>query len=210
MSAGRQEAMRATSVMRFAIFGALGFGVGGTIAGACWPLAFVTSGASALLFILSGAVGGASLGLALKDRRRTMSLAVLGIMGFSIGGIVALLIAFGMFAPIPALSGSVDYGVRGVMGALGGAVVGGSLGLAFRDGRRVATLAVAGAVGFGTGVIVGAFCVGGIFGENFLVGISGTIILYALTGIIGGASLGAALGYLESRKLVVEQRPRVR
>jgi hypothetical protein len=202
--------MRAMRVMRFVIFGALGFGVGGTIAGACWPLAFITSGASALLFVLSGAVGGASLGLALGDRRKTISLAALGIVGFGVGVIVALLIAFGIFAPIPALSGSVDYGVRGAMGLLGGAVVGGSLGLAFGDGRRIATLAVAGAVGFGAGVIVTAFCVRGIFGEDFLVGITGTIILYALTGVIGGSSLGAALGYVENRRLTQRPGPRVR
>lgn len=202
--------MRATSVMRFVILGAAGFGIGGTIAGASWPLASFTSGASALLFVLSGAVGGASLGLALKDRRKTMSLAVLGIVGFSVGGIVALLVGFGVFAPIPALTGAGDYGVRGVMGAIGGAVVGGSLGLAFGDGRRIATLAVAGAVGFGAGVIVGAFCVRAIFGADFLVGTSGTFMLYALTGAIGGAALGGALGYVENRKLAERPGPRVR
>jgi len=196
--------------MRFALFGAVGFGIGGTIAGACWPLAVFTSGTSALLFILSGAIGGASLGLASKARRRTMSLAVLGIVGFGVGGIVALLVAFGVFVPIPALTGSADYGVRGVMGALGGAVVGGSLGLAFGDGRRIAALAVAGAVGFGVGVIVGAYCVLAIFGADFLVGNPGTIMLYALTGVIGGASLGAALGYLENRNLAERPGPRVR
>src|SRR5919107_555619 len=181
--------MRAASVKRFVLFGAVGFGIGGAIAGACWPLAVYTSGASALLLILSGALGGASLGLALKDRRKTMSLAALGIVGFSVGGIVVLLVGFGVFAPIPALTGSADYGVRGVMGILGGAVVGGSLGLAFGNGRRVATLAVAGAGG---------------------VGISGTIILYALTGVTGGVSLGAALGYVESRRPAERPGPRVR
>jgi hypothetical protein len=45
------------SMMRFIILAAIGFGVGGTIAAACWPLAFVTYGASAQLFILSGAIG---------------------------------------------------------------------------------------------------------------------------------------------------------
>jgi hypothetical protein len=202
--------MRAASVKRFVLFGAVGFGIGGAIAGACWPLAVYTSGASALLLILSGALGGASLGLALKDRRKTMSLAALGIVGFSVGGIVVLLVGFGVFAPIPALTGSADYGVRGVMGILGGAVVGGSLGLAFGNGRRVATLAVAGAGGFGVGVIVAAFCVSSIFGTDFLVGISGTIILYALTGVTGGVSLGAALGYVESRRPAERPGPRVR
>jgi len=51
--------MRSTGVIRFVILGALGFGIGGIIAGACWPLAFATWGASALLFVLSGALGGA-------------------------------------------------------------------------------------------------------------------------------------------------------
>jgi hypothetical protein len=202
--------MRAAGVMRFVIFGAVGFGIGGTVAGASWPLASFTSGASALLFILSGAVGGASLGLALKNRRKTMSLAVLGIVGFGVGGIVALLVGFGIFVPIPALTGAVDSGVRGVMGLLGGAVVGGSLGLAFGDGRRIATLAVAGAVGFGVGVIVGAFCVRAIFGADFLVGTSGTFMHYSLTGVIGGASLGAALGYTENRRLAETRGPKVR
>jgi len=137
-------------------------------------------------------------------------LAVLGIVGFGVGGIMALLVGFGIFVPIPALTGSVDYGVRGVMGLLGGAVVGRSLGLGFGDGRRIVTLAVAGAVGIGVGAIVGTFCVQAIFGADFLVGISGTIMLYALTGAIGGASLGAALGYIANRRLAERPVPRVR
>jgi hypothetical protein len=189
-------------MMRFAFFGAVGFGVGGTVAGACWPLAFVTNGTSALLFILSGAVGGASLGLALGDRRRTKLLALLGTLGFTLGGIVALVIGFGF------LSGSEEYGV---MGIAAGAIVGTSLALAFGDWeRRIIVLTLAGGVGFGIGVIVGALALRGMLGVDFLVGTSGTIVLYAITGIVGGASLGAALGYLESRKGAEEPRPRVR
>jgi NhaP-type Na+/H+ or K+/H+ antiporter len=65
-------------------------------------------------------------------------------------------------------------------------------------------------VGFGVGVVIGAFALQGMFGEGFLVGTSGTIILYAITGTIGGASLGAALGYLQDRNLADRQRPKVR
>ena len=36
------------------------------------------------------------------------------------------------------------------------------------------------------------------------------LLMQAMVGIIGGASLGAALGFLESRRLAAEQRPRVR
>ena len=182
------------SMRGFVVLGAVGFGVGGTIAGACWPLAFITSGASALLFVLSGAVGGASLGLALGDRVRTRILALLGTLGFTLGGIVALVIAFGY------ISGSADYSTRGVMGMFGGAIVGASLALAFGDWqRRIVVLTSAGGVGFGAGAVIGTFALQGMFGEDFLVGTSGTIVLYAITGIVGGASLGASLGYLEHR-----------
>jgi hypothetical protein len=193
------------SMMRFVVLGALGFGVGGTIAAACWPLAFVTYGASALLFILSGAIGGASLGLALGDRRRTAILALLGTIGFTLGGIVALVIGFGY------LSGSEEYGTRGAMGIAAGAIVGASLALAFGDWqRRIVVFTLAGGGGFGVGVVIGTFALQGMLGEDFLVGTSGTIVLFAITGIVGGASLGAALGYLEDRKLASERRPRVR
>jgi hypothetical protein len=190
--------------MRLVVFGAVGFGLGGAIAGACWPLAVLTSGASALLFILSGAVGGVSLGLALGDRTTTTRLALLGILGYFLGGIVALVIALGF------LSASEEYVTRGIMGIFGGAIIGASLALAFGAWKRVIVLALAGAVGFGAGVVIGAFALREMFGESFLVGTSGTIVLYAITGIIGGASLGAALGHLESRKRAEERRPRVR
>jgi hypothetical protein len=98
--------MRATSLMRFAVLGAVGFGVAGAIAGACWPLVVITRGASTLLFILSGAVGGASLGLALGDRTRAKRLALLGILGFSLGGIVVLVISLNF-------SDSENYATRG-------------------------------------------------------------------------------------------------
>jgi hypothetical protein len=196
--------MRAKSIMRFVVLGAVGFGLGGAIAGACWPLAVLTSGASALLFILSGAVGGASLGLALGDRATTTRLALLGILGYFLGGIVALVIALGF------LSASEEYGTRGMMGVSGGAIIGASLALTFGAWERIIALALAGAVGFGAGVLIGVFVLKGIFGGEFLVGVWGTIVLYAITGTIGGASLGAALGYLEKRKLAEERRPRVR
>jgi hypothetical protein len=196
--------MRAKSIMRFVALGAVGFGLGGAIAGACWPLAVLTSGASALLFILSGAVGGVSLGLALGDRATTTRLALLGILGYFLGGIVALVIALGF------LSASEEYGTRGMMGVSGGAIIGASLALTFGAWERIIALALAGAVGFGAGVLIGVFVLKGIFGGEFLVGVWGTIVLYAITGTIGGASLGAALGYLEKRKLAEERRPRVR
>jgi MFS family permease len=179
-------------ILRFVSLGAVGFGVGGAIAAASWPLLMFTFGASALLFVLSGAVGGASLGLALGDRRRTLTLALLGILGTLIGGILALVIAFLYLASEEAL-----YGVRGAMGVFGGAVVGASLGLAFRDWKRVLVLMMSGAVGFGAGIVLGVFLLRTAFGEDFMAGTPGTIMLYAITGLVGGALLGGSLGYVE-------------
>jgi len=77
--------MRAKTVMRFIIFGAVGFGIGGAIAGA--------SGDAMLLgFIAMGALGGASLGLAVGDKRSILTLALTGTSGFGLG----LVIAFAM------------------------------------------------------------------------------------------------------------------
>ncbi len=184
--------MGRAGILRFVSLGAVGFGVGGAMAAASWPLLVFTFGASALLFVLSGAVGGASLGLALGDRRRTLALALLGILGTLIGGIVALVIAFLYLASEEAL-----YGVRGAMGVFGGAMVGASLGLAFRDWKRVFVLMLSGAVGFGFGIVLGVFLLRTAFGEDFMAGTTGTIILYAITGVTGGALLGGSLGYLE-------------
>jgi hypothetical protein len=90
--------------------------------------------------------------------------------------------------------------------AIVGAIVGASLGLAFGDWRTVLALAVAGAVGFSVGNLPADFI---RFSIPMLrqLGEAGSI---AITGTIGGASLGAALGYLEQRGLVEGQRPRVR
>jgi hypothetical protein len=203
--------MKARSVMRFVVFGAVGFGVSGTIVGVLWPLAFLLSfQAAGLLFVLSGAVGGASLGLALGDRERTLHLAVLGSLGFTIGGLVALAVAVGFVPAFGSLSASEDYGIRGAMGVLGGAVVGASLSLAFLDWRRTLALTLTGALGFGVGLIAGVFALQGMFGVSFMAGIWGTVILCALTGTSGGASLGAALGSFENRKLVKQRKSRVR
>jgi MFS family permease len=141
------------------------------------------------------------LGLALGDRTRAKRLALLGILGFSLGGIVVLVISLNF-------SDSENYATRGVTGIFGGPMVGASLALAFGDWERIIALTLAGAVGFGVGVVIGAFALQEMFGESFLVGTSGTIILYAITGIIGGASLGAALGYLENRTLAERQSVR--
>jgi hypothetical protein len=82
-------------------------------------------------------------------------------------------------------------------GAFGGAIVGAALGLAFWDWKRVFVLTLSGAVGFGAGTVLGVFLLRAVFGGDFMAGTTGTIILYAITGVVGGALLGGSLGYLE-------------
>jgi hypothetical protein len=177
--------MSATSVVRFTIFGAVGFGGGAALAGALLGLVGLP---------LTGSVGGAALGFALKDWRRTVNLALLGALGMTVGAIAGLVV--GSFF---------SYASMGPIAATVGAVVGASLGAALSDWRTILALAVAGAVGFYVGSLPADFV-------RFYVpvlrqlGESGS---YVVVGLVGGASLGAALGYLESRKLASERTPGV-
>jgi hypothetical protein len=174
--------MRAISVLRFVVLGAVGFGLVGVI-----PLP--------LNVLIGGAVGGASLGLALKDWRRVVILALLGEVGLIVG-LIAGFIMSAFFGHSYDLPGPVTLG----------AVVGASLGAAFRNWRTIVTLAVAGAVGFGVGDLPADSL---RFSISILrqLGESGS---YVIIGTIGGAFLGAALAYLEQRRLAQGQRPRVR
>jgi hypothetical protein len=184
------------SVIRFVAFGAVGFGIGGAISG---PLLMFLPGlvpglvGLPLTLFVGGAVGGAGLGLALREWRRVVILAVLGAVGLTVGVMAALILgSFINYSEVP-------------ITVMVGAVVGTSLGVAFLDWRTILALAVAGAVGFGIGSLPADFV---RFSIPILrqLGEAGS---YAITGIIGGASLGAALAYLERRKLVEERRERV-
>ena len=184
--------MRATSVMRFVILGAIGFGIGGATASL---IAFHLAPWGLLLGpLIGGAVGGASLGLALKDFKRVLILALLGALGLTVGLMAGLI-----------LGSFFNYSTVAIA-AIVGAVVGASLGVALKDWRTIAALVVAGAVGFSVGNLPAYFILSSVPIIRQL-DEAGNI---AIIGIIGGASLGAALGYLESRRLASERRPRVR
>jgi hypothetical protein len=185
--------MRAVSMMRFVVLGAVGFGIAGAIGS---PLITFLPGGVALLIwpLVGGAVGGASLGLALKEWRRVVVLALLGALGLFVG--VFAVLTLGSFFNYFEL----------LIAAIVGAAVGASLGVAFRDWRMIVALAVAGAVGFSVGNLPADFIRFSIPIIRQL-GQAGSI---ATIGVIGGAALGATLGYLENRKLVEERRQRVR
>lgn len=175
--------------LRFILLGAGGFGVGGALTGASWSLLPWTIWASALLVVLGGAIGGASLGLALRDRRKVVALALLGAAGFTVGGVVAVVLAFMGLLP-SSESGATNAMGAGAAGILVGAMGAAALGLSLRDPRETLLLSLAGAVGFGVGLVAKfsveqALRLGAV--ENMLL---------AVSGVIGGAALGGALGYL--------------
>lgn len=181
--------MSSGNVLRFVLLGAAGFGLGGAVLGA----SLLTTNpvvATPVSALLAGAVGGAFLGLALKDRRRAIALALLGALGLIAGGFATLL-AFLLFVS--------DSGPAGLsaMGVIGGSIIGATLGLAFLDWKRMVILALAGASGLAAGASAGFLSLRTLFGESLLFGPAGTGILLTVTGVVGGALLGAALGYLE-------------
>jgi hypothetical protein len=83
-----------------------------------------------------------------------------------------------------------------IMGAITGAIGDMSLGLVLRDWRGVGFLALADAVGFGIAAQIN---------ESLLLKLITThtlsiVIPLSIWGLIGGASLEAALGYLKMRR----------
>ena len=215
--------MRAKGVARFVIFGAVGFGIGWAVLGVLgvgFPMAggvgTVLGGAifsevfpALLLYTpvlsLAGAFGGAVLGLAFREFRRVVLLAVLGAVGFFLGSFIVVVLFFSLsfmqagFGLLEALSAA----------ALGLAV-GALLGLSLRSFRGIAVLVLMGLVGFGIGGLIAAALQGfpSRPSEGFLL-LQGAAF-GAVEGIIGGASLGAALGYLVRGEPVRERSPRVR
>ncbi len=110
-----------------------------------------------------------------------MALALLGVPGTFLGLLMAIIL--GSFVNYPAV----------VIGLAFGSVAGASLGVAFLDLRRIVALALAGAAGFGIGVQAGGFL-------DYLTDSFGRMPFIVVAGVIGGAALGAALGYLERRE----------
>jgi hypothetical protein len=208
---GRQETVRTLSVTRFIIYGAVGFGLGWAIAG------FLSSGFLAMTnpvlqtppwwaeglpqmaYFLGGALGGAALGAAIGTWKRVVTLALAGAVGFGMGSIIFFVLAF-LFGFPPVSVG---------MGALGGIL----LGLALADWRGVVLLGLSGMVGFGVGDAIATALGMPQFAfdwEQPPLWQMQFVLVQGMVGIIGGASMGAALGYLEGRKLVQERSPRVR
>lgn len=215
--------MSLTKVMRFVIYGAVGFGIGWALLGAFgggFPLAggvgLVLGGAifsgdipALLLYTpvlsLGGAFGGAVLGLALKDFRRVVILAALGAVGFFVGSFILVVLFFSLTFV------QAGYGLLEAFSAAAlGLVIGALLGLTLRSFRGTVVLALMGLVGFGLGGLIAAALQGFPLQPSESFPSLQSAAFGAVEGIIGGALLGAALGYLETRKQASKRSPRVR
>jgi MFS family permease len=207
------KAQEIKRIAKFALFGAVGFGIGGPIIWGIvwflprhlfhWSVFYLENRLSSweipLLIVVAGFMGvfgGAALGLALnRGQRKTAFLAIAGVVSFSAGAFLAIL-------PAGFLMGLREYWLFGypnieevwlfvVFGSVLGLVGGMGLGLAMMGRRKFVGLAIAGALGFGIG-----HTILGMIVHYF----ESSILLSpwtAIPGIIGGAFLGAALGFLE-------------
>jgi hypothetical protein len=217
--------MRATGVVRFIFFGAVGFGIGWVMLG-IFGGGFATAGGIGtpmfgaifsgdylallvypLVFSVGGAFAGAVLGLGQRSGRKAAVMALLGGVGVFIGSFIATIIYFlvswGLFGA--------GYGILEALSAAAlGLVVGALLSLSVRSFGGTVVLALMGLVGFGIGGVIAAALQGFPLQPSEGLPSLQSATFGAIEGIIGGASLGAALGYLERRKLAQERRPRVR
>jgi hypothetical protein len=212
----------APGISRFALWGALGFGVGGALCGVLQ--AFVqrphaapseNSLVATFGFGIMGGLGGAALGWAARDMRLLQRLALTGLLGFGVGGLLNLLLLSATngdasaeppifeagkvpwTAPvylIAALLYAVAFAVRGT---IGGAV----LGVALPGRHAVRTLSLVGAFGFAAGafLVTGALLLPGLRVEDPdspLIAVELCAVWAGGSAAIGGAMLGVGVGLL--------------
>jgi hypothetical protein len=219
------EAIRATSVMRFVVLGAVGFGIVWTLLGVFGGGFAVAGGVGlpmfgaifsgdylailryALVFSVGGAFGGAVLGLGLRDGRKAAGMALLGAVGFFFGSFIITSLYYFFSFYFGAGYGFLETASAAALGLVLGVV----LSLALRSWRGTAVLAMVGLIGFGIGGLVAA-ALQGFPLQPFEGGPPSwqSAVFGAIEGLLGGASLGAAFGHLQNRRLAARRRPRVR
>ena len=176
------ERKNSINIFIFLFSGIFGFGIGGAIGGAIW-FAF---DAPHLGFAVLGAIGGASLGAALRQWNRIWILALASAIGFDIGLLAGFFIPMAIWEPAS--------GQSFLIGTIGGAIGGASIGMALKMWGRAGLLALSSAIGFSIAVWITWNTLRG-----FTPQILGGAITLAIWGIVGGACIGLTLGFLEKR-----------
>ena len=166
-------------VLRFGLFGAIGFGISFII--------FTSPLVTRFFFIMPlqpffmTVIGGASLGLALRDKNKVVTLALASGFGFLIGYYISGWVVLDYLDLI-----WYPYGLFIIM-AISGTICGSLMGLALKNRKAVLILGVAGFLGFSIGFLISYWIT------------NGSTLVYQM---IGGASLGAVLGYLKKKDLI--------
>jgi len=178
----RTKLGKARNINRLVVYGIAGFGIGGAVGGAIW----VAFDAPHIGFAIWGALGGASLSLNKGDWTRTIITVVACAIGFDFGFLFPFFVSLVIWEP--------TYGQGFFLGCIGGVIGGVSLALGLKEWRRSWLLALAGAIGFGIAAQATWDILRGLEPQVLW----GAIRL-AIWGVIGGASLGATLGYIEKK-----------
>jgi hypothetical protein len=185
------------NIVRVALLGALGFGIGGLIIG---TLIHLLGESISIAFVgpaIAGAVGGASLGVAL--RRKVWQLALAGTVGLLLGGVLGGLIAFYLNSKADLIDLLIS-----VTPVMIGLLTGASLGWGISSPFRITVwLAVSGILGGGVCVAVTKVITRTWLEPFFITNLDKIYphawLLFGLQGIIGGIFLGATLGFLDNR-----------
>jgi len=186
----QKRAIKRRSIAAFTLWGAVGFGIGGAIAGT-----IAVDAAIFLGFAIMAGIGGTSLGLARKSRKMAGFLALAGAVGFPFGFYVCVFIGMGLgeVLPLPDLFWRI-LGINTIAGAIGGA----ALGLPLNNGKAIGLLALAGAIALRITEQVQEVVDFGLITPQLLSGVT----QLAIWGVVLGALLGVTLGYLEKQKAV--------
>lgn len=167
-------------IAKFAILGAVGFGIGLTV------IAIIDIEPWLVGLFLPGAIGGALLGWALGGWKKAWPLALAGAIGFGSGRALTIILAFTFEW--------YGIGFQALIGAIMGAIGGFSLGIALKNLAWARFLALFGVIGFSIGYVVYRQ----ISDQQVLGNLPYFFIVW---GIIGGTFLGVALGHLEKRRV---------
>jgi hypothetical protein len=180
------------TITRFTLWSTVGFCVGGAIGGA------ITGDLNTFLSVaIMGFFGGASLGFVSKGWKGSIFLALACGAGFVVGTFLSVIIGMGLGLILPKPINDI-YGLVSpfIMGAIIGAIGGMALSLALKDWRGAGFLTLAGAVGCGIAAQINQSLLLNLLTTQIL----STVVPLSIWGFIGGASIGATLGYLKMRR----------
>ena len=183
---------------RFALFGAIGFGIGSVIGGIAivlteytGPLLMMKLWSLGLGVFLQGAFGGLALGVL---NRMSWKRIIVIVISTGTGFLAGLWAGFGVYFVMSMGYSFATFGIV-LWGVIAGAIGGLGLGLAIWGWDKILVLSFIGALTCGWQQVYFAY-------RDWFqyLGAWESIIIWAVFGVIGGVFLGATLGFLKRSK----------